>query len=94
MDCYELEVKAKHREDSGEEAEELRREIVEHIISIYYHEVLEGDLIQLNRFRSTVFHRLYINLVDKEESIEGNVEELRKRYSLQGVKFHLRKQHC
>jgi hypothetical protein len=93
MKCYELEVKAMHVEDSREEAEKLRKEIVEHI-SIYHREVQEGDLIPLNHFRATVFHRLYINLVDKNESIEGKVEELRRKYSLQSVKFHLRKQVC
>jgi hypothetical protein len=94
VNCYDLEVKAKYVESSKEDAENLAKDIAQHILSFYQHEIPKEELTHKNSFDSPFFHRLYTNLVDNDETLEKKVEELRKKYGLQRAMFHLTKQNC
>lgn len=91
MGTYTLEIKAKFAEDSlKSEAEQLVRDIVQSILKVHRKESQEEEIIRENRLTSTVFHRLYINLVDKDNTLEKKVDELRRKYSLHGALFILK----
>jgi len=90
MGVYTLEVKAKFTEDSlKNDAEQLVRDIMEHILNVYRPKNQEEDIVREDRLTSTTFHRLYVNLVDKDDTLERKVDELKKKYFLHGASFRL-----
>jgi hypothetical protein len=90
MGVYTLEVKAKFAEAYlKSDAEQLVRDIVKGILNVYRSKGQEEDMICQNRLASTTFHRLYVNLVDKDDTLEEKVDELKKKYFLHGALFRL-----
>jgi hypothetical protein len=90
MGVYTLEVKARFTEASRKnDAEQLVRDIVQGILNVYRLTSQEEDMICQNRLTSTTFHRLYVNLVDKDDTLEKKVDELKKKYFLHGALFRL-----
>jgi hypothetical protein len=90
MGIYTLEVKAKFTEESlKNDAEQLVRDIVQCILNVYRLKSQEEDVIREDRLTSTTFHRLYVNLVDKDDTLEKKVDELKKKYFLQRASFRL-----
>jgi hypothetical protein len=87
---YTLEIKAKFTEDSlKHDAEQLLRDIDQTILDVYHSESQEEQIIRENRHTATTFHRLYLNLVDKNNTLAKKVDELKKKYSLHGALFSL-----
>lgn len=90
MGIYILEVKAKFDAGSpNNKAEQLANDIVLRILNVYRNETHDEQIIRENRFSSPLFHRLYTNLVDKDNTLEKKVEELRKEYSPHSASFLL-----
>jgi len=91
MRKYVLEVRAKFEplnSPSGK-AEQLAKDIAHRIISVYQPISDEEQIIRDNRYVSPLFHRLYINLVDNDNTLEKKVEELREAYRPHRAFFNL-----
>ena len=70
-------------------ADQLAKDITRRILDVYRPKSDEEQIIRENNFASPLFHRLYTNLVDMDNTLEKKVEELRKDYSPQRASFSL-----
>jgi hypothetical protein len=86
---YNLEVKAQFAEESlKNEEQQLVKDIVQSL-SRYRSGSHEEEVIGPRRLSSPVFHRLYTNLVDKDDTLQERVNELGMKYRLHGAQFKL-----
>jgi hypothetical protein len=90
MRKYVLEVRAKFELGApNKRAEQLAKDIARSILDVQDPEG-QGEQVQReNSYASPLFHRLYMNLVDKDNSLETKVEKLRKDYSPHRASFSL-----
>jgi len=91
MRKYSLEVKAEFEffGAPGRRADQLAKDIARRILDVYRPKSDEEQVIRENSFASPLFHRLYTNLVDMDDTLEKKVDELRKDYSPQRASFSL-----
>ena len=91
MKRYVLEVRAEFEffGAPGRRASQLAKDITHRILDVYYLKSDEEQVICENTSASPLFHRLYTNLVDKDNTLAKKVEELRKDYSPQRASFSL-----
>ena len=91
MRRYVLEVRAEFEffGAPGRRADQLAKDIARRILDVYRPRSDEEQVIRENSFTSPLFHRLYTNLVDMDNTLEKKVAELRKDYSPQKALFNL-----
>jgi hypothetical protein len=90
MRKYVLEVRAKFEHESPNgKAEQLAHDIAHHILDVHDPENHREQIICEDSFTSPLFHRLYMNLVDTDNTLETKVEKLRKDYSPHRASFSL-----
>ena len=87
---YVLEVRARFDPDSPDrKAEQLAKDIARHILDAHDTESQGERVLRDDNFAAPFFHRLYMNLVDKDNTLETKVEKLRKDYGAHRASFSL-----
>jgi hypothetical protein len=90
---YVLEVRARFDPDSPDgKAEQLAKDIARHILDVQAAETQGERVLRDKSFASLFFHRLYVNLVDMDNTLEKRVEKLRKKYGAHKASFSLTSQ--
>jgi flagellar biosynthesis regulator FlaF len=91
MKRYSLEVKAKFEQGSlaTRKTEQLAKDIARRILNVHHPESDDEQIIRESSFASPLFHRLYTDLVDEDNTLVKKVEELREDYSFHRASFSL-----
>jgi hypothetical protein len=91
MRGYVLEVRAQFEQlgSPRRKAEQLAKDIAHRILDVYHPESDDEQVIRERSFASPLFHRLHTDLVDKDNTLEKKVEELREDYGLHRASFSL-----
>lgn len=87
---YVLEVRARFEPSSPNgKAEQLAKDIARSILDVHAADAPGEHVLRENSFASPFFHRLYMNLVDNDNTLETKVEKLREEYGAHSASFSL-----